>query len=78
MNDIRKNIDDADKIAKEKAENILKNVSDDYRDRVIAAIANAKDLEAKARKAGNIAEADRYKLAAEIYQSLLDSLGLRH
>jgi hypothetical protein len=78
MNDIRKNIDDADKTAKEKAENILKNVSDNYRDKVIAAIANAKDMEAKARKAGNIAEADRYKLAAEIYQSLLDSLGLRH
>ena len=78
MSDIRKNIDDADKTAKEKAENILKTVSDNYRDRVIAAIANAKDMEAKARKAGNLAEADRYKLATEIYQSLLDSLGLRH
>jgi hypothetical protein len=78
MSDIRKNIEEADKTAKEKAENILKTVSDNYRDRVIAAIANAKDMEAKARKAGNLAEADRYKLAVEIYQSLLDSLGLRH
>ena len=75
MENIQKNIDAADKSAKEKAENILKTVSDSYRDKVIAAIANAKDMEAKARKDGRDAEADRYKLAAEIYQSLLDSLG---
>lgn len=74
MAEIQKNIDEADKSTKERAENILKNVSDNYRDRVIADIANAKDMEAKSRKAGNLAKADRYKLAVEIYQSLLDSL----
>lgn len=77
MAEIQKNIDEADRSSKEKAENILKSASDSYRDKVVAAIANAKDMEAKARKEGRDAEAERYKLAAEIYQSLLDGLGLR-
>ena len=74
MAEIQKSIEAADRSSKEKAENILKSVSDSYRDKVIAALTNAKDMEAKARRAGNTLEAERYRIAVEIYQSLFDSL----
>ena len=77
MRDIQKQIDDIDATTKQKADSILKAVNDSYRNQVLAVIANAKDLQAKAIRAGNIAEAERHRLSIEIYLSLLDSLGLK-
>lgn len=74
MSDIQKQIDEADATTKQKADGILKAANDNYRNRVLTAIANARELEAKARQTGNVAEAERYRLAIEIYSSVLDSI----
>ena len=77
ITDIQKQIDEADATTKQKADGILKAANENYRNRVLAAIANARELGAKARQTGNIAEAERHRLSIEIYLSVLDSLGLK-
>ena len=73
MRDIQQQIDDADKTTKQKAENILKAATDNYNRQLSERIAYELQMAKSEIKTGNISEAERHKLLAEIYRSVLEA-----
>lgn len=71
MQDIQKRIDDADRSSKEKAASILKTMTDNYNDVISERIAYELQMAQSETRAGNLSQAERHKIRAEIYQSVL-------
>jgi SOS-response transcriptional repressor LexA len=74
MQDIQKKINEADKSSKQKAENILKTMTDSYNDSIQERLAYELQMKSE-MKAGNFSEAERHKIRAEIYLSVLGVTG---
>ena len=75
MLDIQQQIDDADKTSKQKAETILKTMSDSYNKQLSERISYELQMAKSEARAGNLSEAERHKLLAEIYRSVLRATG---
>lgn len=72
MRNIQKQIEDADKDSKQKAEHIIKTMIDNYNNLIAQRIAYELEMVEKETKAGNLAKAERHKLTADIYASVLN------
>jgi len=70
MKDIEKRIDELDKDTKQKAENTLKVISDNYRDRVSQRIAFELSQAEACRKVGDDIGAKHHEILAEVFKSL--------
>lgn len=75
MQQIQKQIDDADRSSKEKAESIIKTMTDNYNDAVSQRIMYELQMAKSEAKSGNMQAAEHHKLRAEIYQSVLGITG---
>jgi hypothetical protein len=75
MQDIQKRIDDADRSSKQKAENILRTMTDNYNSSISERIAYELKMAQSETRAGNLSQAERHKIRAEIYQSVLGVTG---
>lgn len=75
MKDIQKKIDDADKTSKEKAESIIKSMTDSYNSAIQERITYELEMAMSEGRAGNLSAAERHKVLAEIYQSVLGATG---
>jgi flagellar biosynthesis/type III secretory pathway protein FliH len=75
MQDIQKKIDDVDKSSKEKAEGIIKAMTDNYNNSIAERIAYELQKAKSEAKSGNLQAAKQHKLMAEIYQSVLGVTG---
>lgn len=73
MRDIQQQIEDADRTSKQKAENILKTMADSYSKQLSEQISYELQMAKSETRAGNLSEAERHKLLAEIYRSVLDA-----
>lgn len=71
IQDIQKQIDDADKSSKEKAENIIKSMTDSYNKAIQERIAYELEMAMSEGRTGNLSEAQRHRIMAEIYVSVL-------
>jgi hypothetical protein len=75
MQDIQKRIDDADRSSKQKAENILRTMTDNYNSSISERIAYELKMAQSETRGGNLSQAERHKIRAEIYQSVLGVTG---
>lgn len=69
--DIQKQIDEADKAPKQKADDKIKAVINNYLGVLATRIAFESNVAKQSSRKGNIAEEERHKLMASIYQSVL-------
>ena len=67
MREIEKQIDDADKDGKQKAENILHAITDHYNAAIVETVAYEAPNGRVQTKLGNLSEAEWHKLMAELY-----------
>lgn len=75
MKDIQKQIDDADRSSREKAESIIKAMTDNYNNALSQRIVYELQMAESEAKSGNMQAAEGHKLRAEIYQSVLGITG---
>jgi hypothetical protein len=71
MQDIQKQIDDADRSSREKAESIIKTMTDNYNNALMQRITYELQMAKSEAKSGNMQAAGQHKLRAEIYRSVL-------
>jgi hypothetical protein len=76
MREIQKQIDDTDKDAKQKAENILHAITDHYNAAIVERVAYELQMAESETKLGNLSVAEWHKLMAELYQSVLGATKL--
>lgn len=72
MKNIQKQIEEADKNSREKAERIIKTMTDNYNALIAQRITYELEMAEKETKAGNLSEAERHRLTADIYKSVLN------
>lgn len=72
MRDIQKQIEVADKNSRQKAEFIIKSMTDNYNGLIAQRIAYELQMAEDEVRAGNLSEAERHRLIAEIYTSVLN------
>jgi hypothetical protein len=65
-------INTADREMKQKAENVLKVISDNYRKLLSERLANELGLIDEAESTGNWAAAQHHRVLAEVYKSMLN------
>ncbi|HEX2014814.1 MAG TPA: hypothetical protein VLA68_06270 [Nitrososphaera sp.] len=65
-------INTADREMKQKAENVLKVISDSYRKLLSERLANELGLIDEAKSTGNWAAAQHHRVLAEVYKSMLN------
>lgn len=75
MREIQQKIDEADRSSKEKAESIIKSMTDGYNRAIQDRITYELEMAMSEGRAGNLPQAERHKLMAEIYQSVLGATG---
>ena len=73
VSDIQKQIDDADKDAREKTEHILDSIADHYDSLLSERIRYELQTAVSDEKAGNIVGANQHRTLAQVFQSILDS-----
>jgi hypothetical protein len=73
LNDIQKQIDERDKINKQKAQDTLKAIADNYRQKLSDRIALEITLMNECKKLGDDAGAKHHEMLAEIYKSIADT-----
>lgn len=73
LREIQRQIDEAQKNSKEKAERILNAMTENYNKMLNERIADELAMEEVERKEGNLAAAQAHKLRAEILQSVLNA-----
>ena len=71
MQSIQKQIDDADRSSKEKAASIIKTMTDNYNKAILQRITHELQMAKSEAKSGNLQAAERHRLRAEIYRSVL-------
>ena len=71
MRNIQKQIDDADRSSREKAEGIIKAMTDNYNKALMQCIMYELQMAKSEAKTGNTQAAEQHKLRAEIYKSVL-------
>ncbi|HYD90005.1 MAG TPA: hypothetical protein VEA37_00780 [Flavobacterium sp.] len=76
MEEIQRQIDDADKTSKEKAQNIINSMTQQYNNSIQERMAYELQLAMSEARAGNLSEAERHKIRAKIYQSVLGVTGI--
>jgi polyhydroxyalkanoate synthesis regulator phasin len=74
IHDVQKQIDEAGKSSKEKAENIIKTMIDSYNNAVAERVAHELLMAKSEADAGNLQASERHKLMAEIYESILEAI----
>jgi hypothetical protein len=72
LRDIGSQIDSADREMKEKAENTLKAIADNYQKLILERLAHELDMIDQARATGDSAAIDHHRALAEIYKSMAD------
>ena len=75
MKDIQKKIDDADKSSKEKAASIIKTMTVNYNSAIQERVNYQLEMAISEGRAGNLSQAERHKMLAGIYQSVLGATG---
>ncbi len=73
LSNIQSEIDKADKSSKEKAEKILKTMTEDYNNRVAERVAYELQMAQSEEKMGNQSAAERHRMMAEIFRSVLQA-----
>jgi hypothetical protein len=71
---IEQQIEDAHKKLRQKADDTLKNISDNYRNALLEKIGEEAKLEKQAAELGNSKQAEIHKIRADIYKSALDAI----
>ena len=69
----RRRIDSADREMKQRAENTLKAIADNYRRLISDRLVHELGMVDEARATGNAAAVNHHRALAEIYRSMLDS-----
>ena len=70
MRDIGSQIDSADREMKERAENTLKAIADNYQKLVLERLAYELDMIDQAKATGNVAAIEHHRTLAEVYKSM--------
>jgi len=70
---IQSEIDKADKSSKEKAEKILKTMTEEYNSRVAERMAYELQMAQSEEKIGNLSAAERHRMMAGIFKSVLQA-----
>jgi hypothetical protein len=70
MRDIGSQIDSADREMKERAENTLKAIADNYQKLVFERLAYELDMIDQAKATGNVAAIEHHRALAEVYRSM--------
>jgi predicted S18 family serine protease len=73
MPNIQSEIDKADKSSREKAENILKTMTNEYNNHISERIAYELQMAESEQKMGNLSMAERHRMMAEIFKSVLQA-----
>jgi hypothetical protein len=74
MDIIQEKIEAAHQRIKEKADNTLKNISDNYQNQLLEKVAEELKLAKEALAQGNDRKAEQHKIRAEVYKSTLDAI----
>jgi hypothetical protein len=70
MRDIGRQIDSADREMKERADNTLKAIADNYQKLILERLAHELDMIDQAKATGNTAAMDHHRALAEVYKSM--------
>lgn len=73
MRNIQGEIDKADKSSREKAENILKAMTNEYNSHISERIAYELQMAEAEEKVGNLSMAERHRMMANIFKSVLQA-----
>jgi len=71
IQEIKRQIDEADKATKKRADAILQVISENYNDRISETLANEVLLLQECREAGDEAGIRHHKMLCEIYKSMM-------
>ena len=74
MDIIQQKIDEAHKRLQQQADNTLKNISDNYQNKLLEKIAEELKLEKEELEHGDDITADQHRIRAEVYKSALDAI----
>lgn len=74
MNIIQQQIEAAHKRIKEKADNTLKSISDNYQNQLLEKIVEELQLAREASQRGDDSAAEQHRIRAEVYKSALDAV----
>jgi hypothetical protein len=74
MDIIQQKIDEAHKRLQQQADNTLKNISDNYQNKLLEKIAEELKLAKEALAQGDDRKAEQHKIRAEVYKSALDAI----
>jgi hypothetical protein len=71
---INRQIDEAHKMLRQKADDTLNSISENYQSALMEKIGEELELSKQARSVGNSRQADVHELRADIYRSALDAV----
>jgi hypothetical protein len=71
---IDRQIEDAHKRLRQKADDTLRSISDNYRNALLEKIGEEKKLEKQAADLGNSKQAAIHRVRADVYKSALDAI----
>lgn len=74
MDVIQQEIEAAHKRIKEKADNTLRNISENYQNKLLEKIAEELKLAKGALEHGDNREVEQHRIRAEVYKSVLDAI----
>ena len=74
MNEIEQEIEAAHKRIKENADKTLKNISDNYQNKLLEKVAEELRLAKDASWYGNDREAEEHRIRAEVYKSAVNAI----
>lgn len=74
MDIIQQQIDEAHKRLQQHAKNTLKNISDNYQNKLLEKVAEELKLAREALQLGDERKAEQHRIRADVYKSALDAI----
>lgn len=74
MDIIQQKIEDAHKRIQQQADNTLRNISDNYQNKLLEKIAEELTLAKEALQRGDDRKSEQHRIRAEVYKSALDAI----
>jgi ElaB/YqjD/DUF883 family membrane-anchored ribosome-binding protein len=74
MAEIQQKIEEAHEMLRKKADETLKNISDNYQNKLLEKIAEELELARESLEKGDDRKSEQHRIRAEVYKSALDAM----